>query len=116
LVPFLMVSKSQKSTRRRGAYLWAGFGSFFGAGAGAGLNMLAQLFLTPSGITLEVTFTAAAAVEDATSAAEVPHVSAVLLLSNESEASFSLDLDSHADDSSVGTDRSEVSFPRAPLV
>lgn len=37
-----------------------GSGAFFGVGAGA--KMLAQLFLTPSGITLEVTWAATAAV------------------------------------------------------
>jgi hypothetical protein len=41
-----------------------GSGAFLGAGAGAGANMLAQLFLTPSGMMLEVAFDAVAAADD----------------------------------------------------
>jgi hypothetical protein len=41
-----------------------GSGAFLGAGAGTGANMLAQLFLTPSGMMLEVAFDTVAAAED----------------------------------------------------
>jgi hypothetical protein len=77
--------------------------------------MLAQLFLTPSGITLDVIFAAAAAVVDAASEAVAPHVSAGLALSTESEPSLFFGVASHAEDSSVGTDRSEISFVRVPF-
>lgn len=59
-------------------------GSFFGAGVGTGLNILAQLFFMPSGITLEVIFAAAAAVVDAASAAAPLQVSAGLVASSPS--------------------------------
>ena len=91
-------------------------GSFFGTGAGAGLNILAQLFFTPSGITLEVILAAAAAVVDAASAAAPLQVSAGLVASPASGASLVFGAESHAVDSSVGTESSEASFVRAPFV
>lgn len=71
-------------------------GVFFGFGAGA--NMLAQLFLTPSGIMLE---TAAAGV--------VPHASSPVLISSRGLSSMGV---SQAGDSVVGTDhRSSLACP-----
>ena len=94
------------------------FGSFFGAGAGtgAGLNILAQLFFTPSGITLEDIFAAAAAVGDGASAVAPLQVSAGLVVSGASCSSRLFGVVSHAVDSSVGTESSEASFARAPFV
>jgi hypothetical protein len=54
-------------------YFSMGSGAFLGAGGGA--KMLAQLFLTPSGIMLEAAFEVAAAVEETAPVAVAPQLS-----------------------------------------
>jgi hypothetical protein len=77
---------------------------FFGAGAGVA-NMLAQLFLTPSGIMLDATL---AAVDGAASVAVEPQASLL-------GCSSSVGAAPHAVDSTVGTEGSIFSL-REPLV
>ena len=85
-----------------------GAGAFFGVGTGA--NMLAQLFLTPSGIMLEVALGAALAVE----LAAARQLSSETLALSQLAVSSCLTV-SHADDSSVGIEFSECSL-RVPFV
>ncbi len=104
------------------AYFSTGSGAFFGTGAGA--KMLAQLFLTPSGITLEVTFAAAVAVALAAPVAVWPQVScAGFAVSQLSSVAFGASQDespagavSHAVDSTVGVDVSTTFSLRTPFV
>lgn len=94
------------------AYFATGAGFF--SGTGAALNMLAQLFLTPVGITLEAAAATAALVEEATSATDAPKDSVGLVVSNDSEVSSFFAV-SQAGDSSVGTETS-FSLLRVPFV
>ena len=94
------------------AYLSTGSGAFFGAGAGA--NMLAQLFLTPSGMMLEVVLAAAA--EDAAPAAVEPQLSSPEVFGASQDDASAVAAVSHALDSVVGTEVSVFSLLREPLV
>lgn len=88
----------------KSTYFSAGAAAFFGAGAGVA-NMLAQLFLTPSGIMLDATLVA---VVDGASVAAAAQPSFA-------GCSSSVGAEPHAADSTVGTDGSMFSL-REPLV
>jgi hypothetical protein len=95
-------------------YFSTGSGAFFGAGAGVA-NMLAQLFLTPSGIMLDAGLVATVAVEDVASVAEAPQLSFPDGLAVSQAGASSVAVVPHAFDSTVGTEGSVFSL-REPLV
>ena len=99
------VRKGRHASGQKSTYFSAGTAAFFGAGAGVA-NMLAQLFLTPSGIMLDA---ALAAVVDGASVAAAPQLSLA------AGCSSSVGAAPHAADSTVGTDGSMFSL-REPLV
>lgn len=95
----------------------------FGAGAGAGFaNMLAQLFLTPSGMMLDAAFAATVAVEGAASGAVEPQPGELsstgfAVVSQDGASAVAVaPIVSHAPDSVVGTDDSTFSLLREPFV
>lgn len=98
-----------------------GSGAF---GVGAGAKMLAQLFLTPSGMTLEVTLAAAVAVAAAAPVAVEAQLSAAgFVVSQLSSVTFGVSQDdspdgavSHAVDSTVGVEVSTTFSLRTPFV
>jgi hypothetical protein len=103
----------------RETYISTGSGAF-GAGGGAGFaNMLAQLFFTPSGMMLDATFAATAAVEGAASAVVEPHpgeLSSVGFAAVSQAGVSVLIVVSHPLDSAVGIDDSTFSLWREPFV